>query len=53
MSNQCLAFHQPADTGDRYTFLVGAQSNDAYSSEARPQLHIHHREDKSTTAPCR
>jgi quercetin dioxygenase-like cupin family protein len=62
MPSECLAFHQPADTGpcywgpgDRYTFLVtGAQSNGAYfimegiiPPGGGPPLHIHHREEES------
>jgi quercetin dioxygenase-like cupin family protein len=62
MPNECLAFHQPADTGpcywgpgDRYTFLVtGAQNNGAYfimegiiPPAGGPPLHIHHREEES------
>jgi len=61
MPNECLAFHQPADTGpcfwgpgDQYTFLVtGAQSNGAYfimegiiPPGGGPPLHIHHREEE-------
>jgi quercetin dioxygenase-like cupin family protein len=61
MPKECLAFHQPADTGpcywgpgDRYTFLVtGAQSNGAYfimegiiPPGGGPPLHIHHREEE-------
>jgi quercetin dioxygenase-like cupin family protein len=61
MPNECLAFHQPADTGpcfwgpgDQYTFLVtGAQSNGAYfimegiiPSGGGPPLHIHRREEE-------
>ena len=61
MPNQCLAFHQPANTGpcfsgpgDQYTFLVtGDQSNGAYfimegiiPPGGGPPLHIHHREEE-------
>src|ERR1700733_6801818 len=61
MPNECLAFHQPADTGpcfwgpgDQYAFLVtGAQSNGAYfimegiiPPGGGPPPHIHHREEE-------
>jgi hypothetical protein len=61
MPNECLAFHQPVDTGpcfwgpgDQYTFLVtGAQSNGAcfimegiIPPGGGPPLHVHHREEE-------